>query len=281
MKKHAIITSSDEKFGDFLIMHWLKSLQDNVNLKNIDTVVLDYGLSKDQRNKLKKKGVIVKECKINGSITTLRFRDMADFLRSNKYDQILSIDGGDIIFQADISDKFEEKKTRFRAVLDDVIVTKYTLNNGLPKKIIQYLKNKKMINAGVIFGSSSNFIRVCHELETLILNKNVWGPDQIGLSYLLHEEGFWPIGLEYNFRVCTTGKKYFISNSKFYFKDRKNIELIPIVHNAGRRNAYRPFRNFGYGNGHNQINLFGFILNKLGPKLNFIFEIIYGEKISD
>lgn len=34
MKKNVIITCSNKKTGDFLINHWLKSLEDNVNLKN-------------------------------------------------------------------------------------------------------------------------------------------------------------------------------------------------------------------------------------------------------
>ena len=45
---------------------------------------------------------------------------MKKILSEKKYDQVLSIDGGDIIFQTDISDLFEKNKNTFRACYEDL-----------------------------------------------------------------------------------------------------------------------------------------------------------------
>ena len=47
--RHVMITSGDERYGDFLMDHWLVSLLDNVDLGNIDVYVIDFGLRKEQR----------------------------------------------------------------------------------------------------------------------------------------------------------------------------------------------------------------------------------------
>jgi hypothetical protein len=48
MKNNSIITATDKKYGDFTIEYWYKSLKENVNLKNIDIAVIDYGMSENQ-----------------------------------------------------------------------------------------------------------------------------------------------------------------------------------------------------------------------------------------
>ena len=80
-KKHVIITTTDEKFEDFVVNHWLKSLQDNVNLENIDVVIFDYGLRKEQVTELKKKKIIVKKYQKVYRVNNIRFRDVVDFLK--------------------------------------------------------------------------------------------------------------------------------------------------------------------------------------------------------
>jgi hypothetical protein len=53
MKNNSIITATDKKYGDFTIEYWYKSLKENVNLKNIDIAVIDYGMSETQKFYLK------------------------------------------------------------------------------------------------------------------------------------------------------------------------------------------------------------------------------------
>ena len=97
-KRFLIITSSDAKYGNFLINHWLNSLKKCINKKEVQIVVLDYGLTKQQIKSLTNQQVKVITCKRDGHVVNIRFRDMLNFLMKNKFQQILSCDSGDIIF---------------------------------------------------------------------------------------------------------------------------------------------------------------------------------------
>lgn len=114
--KNVIITCANRKIGGFVIDHWLRSLKANVNLKNIDIVVIDYGLSDSQADRLKKEKVILCKGDKKHHIVNKRFFDSAKFLKSKKYDQVLFADGGDVIFQEDVSHIFKKDKKLFRVV---------------------------------------------------------------------------------------------------------------------------------------------------------------------
>ncbi|MBW2978258.1 glycosyl transferase family 8 [Candidatus Woesearchaeota archaeon] len=254
--KHVIFTSSDSKYGDFLINHWLPSLKDNVNLNKIDIVILDYGLTKEQISKLK--GVKIYKGVRNGHVCAIRFRGMLKFLEKNKYDQVLSIDGGDIIFQDDLKQAFENYKNHFRVVcedfhfpFEDFFVKNFFKKTDI-KKIKKTLKNKKQINAGVIFGPYSKFKKLCKEINTLLINKNNFGPDQVAVNYILYKDGFKNLDKKYNFVIIATNikNKFFIEKGVFYLE---NGEKIAIVHNAGNKPYFRPIKNFGYGPSYNKI----------------------------
>jgi hypothetical protein len=101
--KNLIITASDKKYGDFLINHWLKSLEENTNLSNIEIAILDYGLDKEQKKELKKHKITIIKSKRNGHVTIIRFRDIYHYLKNKKYHNVLMCDSGDIIFQTDIA----------------------------------------------------------------------------------------------------------------------------------------------------------------------------------
>ena len=116
MLKNVIITCSNEKYGDFLINHWLKSLKENVNLENIDIVIIDYGLNKLQKTLLLKERVILFEGTKKYHIVNKRFFDSAKYLKNKSYDQILFIDGGDTIFQEDIIHVLDKNKNTFRVI---------------------------------------------------------------------------------------------------------------------------------------------------------------------
>ena len=53
-KKFLVISSSDSKYGDFLISHWLPSLMDNSDRAKVDIAVVDYGLTVSQKKQLEK-----------------------------------------------------------------------------------------------------------------------------------------------------------------------------------------------------------------------------------
>ena len=251
-----IITSTDSKYGDFLINHWLKSLRHNVDLSNIDVLVLDYGLSREQKMLLKEEDVAIRKCKRNGSVVIIRYRDAADFLSKHEYGQVLLVDSGDIIFQDDIKKMFEKNKSQFRALCEKYFPRDMNksfsrfFTPGDIKKMQPVLKHRPMINSGVIIGPAKKIERLCEEVWNTIQDKTRFGPDQKVVNYVLYRDGFKMLDEGYNMVVATSKNGFYVKNGVFYFK---NGIKIPIVHNAGNVSFLRPIENFGYGAGHNQV----------------------------
>jgi len=256
MLKNVIITCSNEKYGDFLINHWLKSLKKNVNLKNIDVVVIDYGLNRLQKILLLKERIILFKGTKKYHIVNKRFFDSAKYLKNKSYDQILFIDGGDTIFQEDITHVFDKNKNTFRVVPlgMEVLFFEWFIFDNFEKKIKEKIwtvvKNKPVINAGVIFASYNKFLSLCNDMKKLIKNKDAFGPDQIILNYYLYQKGFVFLDSKYNFMMSTEEKGFVVKKGTFYKPDG---EKIVIVHNAGQMDFFRPIENFGYGKEFNQI----------------------------
>jgi len=256
MLKNVIITCSNEKYGDFLINHWLKSLKKNVNLKNIDVVVIDYGLNRLQKILLLKERIILFKGTKKYHIVNKRFFDSAKYLKNKSYDQILFIDGGDTIFQEDITHVFDKNKNTFRVVPlgMEVLFFEWFIFDNFEKKIKEKIwtvvKNKPVINAGVIFASYNKFLSLCNDMKKLIKNKDAFGPDQIILNYYLYQKGFVFLDSKYNFMMSTEEKGFVVKKGTFYKPDG---EKIAIVHNAGQMDFFRPIENFGYGKEFNQI----------------------------
>ncbi len=264
MVKNVIITSCNAKYGDFLIHHWLKSLKENVDLKNIDLVILDYGLTPEQVHTLTKtKQVRVVKCREDGKIVVIRFRDMLNFLKKKSYNQVMCCDGGDIIFQKDINHLFEKDKKKFRAVCEDESLPlsqiymnlQNSIDNRIKPQIRKYIKNQKMINAGVIFAPRNKFMKLCSACNMYVQDKNKFGPDQIIVNYLLYKEGFVKLNKEYNFVVYASGNSFKIKKGIFY---NENNEKISIVHNTGGSPYMRAIKNFGYGERFNKIRFIRF-----------------------
>lgn len=259
MLKNVIITCSNEKCGDFLINHWLKSLKDNVNLSNVDVVVINYGLNPSQINFLKKESVIVFEGLKKYHIVNKRFFDAAKFLKNKPYDQVLFMDGGDTIFQEDISMVFNKDKNFFRVVPlgMEVLFFKWFIFDNFEKKIKEQIwkvvKDKPVINAGVIFAPYKKIISLCILMKKLIRDKGAFGPDQIILNYFLYQSGFKFINNKYNFMMSTEEKGFLVKKGVFY---KSNGEKIAIVHNSGQMDFFRPIKNFGYGKEFNQLKPF-------------------------
>lgn len=255
MKPYLILTCCDQKYGDFFIKHWLRSLKKNVNLRQIDIAVIDYGLSAEQTKELQEHQVVVIQGSKGGHVVTLRFKDAGEFLANNNYQQILFIDGGDIIFQADFSSIFDHDQASFRIVPLDMEVMFFEA--FIPHFPIQFrkelwwvLKNRPVLNAGVIFAPKDKFIALCKQVNKFVSNKNTYGPDQIIVNYVLYQSKIKLINKKYNFIFGTEREGFRIRNSVFY---RKNGEKIIIAHNAGHDSFLRPIGNFGYGKGHNQL----------------------------
>jgi hypothetical protein len=274
--KNLISTSSDSNCGDFLINHWFKSLKDNVNLENIDVVVIDYGLTKKQIQQLKERGIIVYKCVRDGFPNAIKFRDINKFISERIYDQILTCDCGDIIFQEDISPLFEKDKTVLRAVCEDinppfdkVFIKRHFSKEDIKK--IKKIRDKKMINMGVLLGPYNLFKKFGEEYTRLLKIKG-FGADQIAVNYLFYKIGFKEINSKYNFVITTAAQKFLIKEGTFYLT---NEEKIPIVHNAGGNKVFRTIRNFGYGKNYNKFKKITYHLLRNSIKIINLLEIYF------
>jgi len=252
LMKNAIITYSDAKYGDFLIDNWLRSLKATNDLKNIEVIVIDYGLTKEQADKLKKEDVLVFKFKKDGFPSCIRFRDMLQILGKNKYDQVMTTDGGDIIFQSDINFIFRENNKDYRGVCEPFSppfekLFMLAFDKADAEKMKKVVTGKRLVNAGMIVAPYKKFLALCEECDSLI-KKRVFGPDMIAVNYILYRDGFKELESKYNFIITTSKEDFYVKDSFFYLADGS---LIPIVHNAGGKDFFRPVINFGYGKGFN------------------------------
>jgi hypothetical protein len=219
-------------------------------------VVIDYGLSNSQKKQLTNKGVILFKGTKKFHIVNKRFFDSAKYLKSNSYDQILFVDGGDTIFQEDINNILNKDKSIFRVVPlgMEVLFFEWFIFNNFAKKVKERIwklvKDKPVINAGVIFAPYKKFILLCDEMKKLIKDKDSFGPDQIMLNYYLYKSNFKFIDSKYNFMMATEEKGFLVKKGVFY---KPTGEKVVIVHNCGMVDFFRPIENFGYGKNHNQI----------------------------
>ena len=254
MKKNLIITASDSNYGDFLIEHWLNSVMENVKLDDIDIAVLDYGLTKSQKFYLEKHGVTTKNCVKDGHVTILRYRDMKSFLGPRNYNQVMTCDGGDMIFQSDISHLFNENKKSFRACCEDlknsydIFISRELFRYGDLASFKKVILKKPQINGGLVIAPRSLMLKLCDAMLAVIIDNSKFGPDQLFLNYFLHTNDFSMLDPTYNFVVSSSLDEFYIKDYKFYSSDHK---LITAVHNAGNLNFFRPISNFGYGKGRN------------------------------
>ena len=265
MLKNIIITAGNAKTGDFVISHWLKSLKQNVNLDTVDILVIDYGLTREQKKNLEQKGVIIMSGLKKYHIVNKRFFDAATYLKKHEHNQVLFIDSGDIIFQGEIAPVFNMHPESFRVAPlgKRILFYKWFIFNhfkeDIKREIWKVIKNKPVINAGVIFAPARKFIELCDNMERLIRDKEEFGPDQIIVNYHLYKDSVKFIDSKYNFMMNTIYAEFRIRGGFFY---KLNGEKIVIVHNAGQTNIFRPIYNFGYGESYNQIKYVIYFLKR-------------------
>lgn len=254
--KNAIITAANAKVGDFVIDHWLTSLKDTNNLSNCDVIIIDYGLTKTQVSALTKQRAIILPGTKQYHIVNKRFFDAAAYLKKKSYNQVLFVDSGDVIFQGDISKVFETNTDCFRVVPlgKRILFYKWFIFNHfeeeVKREIWRVIRNKPVINAGVIFAPAKKFIELCDRMQELIRDKEEFGPDQIVVNYHIYNDSLKFIDAKYNFMMSTAYAGFRIKKGVFY---KLSGEKIVIVHNAGQMDIFRPIYNFGYGANHNQI----------------------------
>jgi hypothetical protein len=257
VKKNVIITACDKKYGEFLIHDWLPSLTKTTNVSTIDIIVIDYGLTYQQRQLLQKSHVILKSgSSCTQHIVIKRYVDAYQILKNTTYNQVMLIDCGDIIFQKDISPLFTSHSDRIRVGYDaDVLLYELMLPSSIPedikKQIRKTLIHKPQLNAGVVIAPKSLFLQLISDMNAILSISSQFGMDQVALNYILYTQSFELLPNTYNFLINPNLGKFFIKNGNFY---HENGELISIVHNTGVHNSIRPIKYFGFGKEKNKIN---------------------------
>ena len=126
--RHAIITASDSRYGDFLIDQWLASLH-NVTLDGINVIVLDYGLTDSQRRGPggRRPPLWLPQRRQRYEHPLPRHGDRA--APEDCYDQVLAIDGGDVISHPEMSARCSSgDKEKFRGVCEEIEIP---FNDGI------------------------------------------------------------------------------------------------------------------------------------------------------
>jgi hypothetical protein len=247
-----IVTGCDAKYGDFLIEHWLRSLQENVDLRKIDVVVLDYGLSDGQRATLRERNVRCLLCQKDGHVCNLRYRDIVRLLDETEYEQVLSVDAGDVIFQANVSHLFEFEQEHFRAVAEEfrtpffeAVLDLSEVREEHRQTMLDYLHGKPMLNTGVLLGPANKYREFWREFQRYCQGFACYGVDQFIFNYYAYSRGvFRSLAMRYNFVLVTAQRSFRIRQGVFY---DESGGVIPIVHNAGNKDWIRSIERFGYG----------------------------------
>ncbi|MCA9391900.1 hypothetical protein KC614_01700 [candidate division WWE3 bacterium] len=275
MKKHAIVTACNQRHESFLANNWYQSLVDNVNLADIDIVILDFGLSDWVKKAMPTASFLL--CKSKGHIVNARYKELLRVVDKG-YDQILMCDGGDIIFQDDISALFAENASSFRCVVEGSGSIRYDravvgrLASKYKKDVVKTIANKNLINVGFIIAPAERFKWLCSSMLEMLPSLDVWGFDTMIINYLLYKEGFVELPHKNNFIITNywnEGVKVvhdvFLSTSG---------EVIPVVHNAGGWRVLRPVLGFGYKKGVNKLSVTYYLAKPFTRVANIILRLV-------
>ncbi len=246
-RPHAILTASDANCGDFLARHWLRSLRENVDTREIDVVVLDFGLEPRQRARLE--GAEVVPVERARRVNVARRRAIARFLESRDYDQVLVVDAGDLVFQADVSPLFRAHRDRFRGVPERFPIPLAPFLRGAPpdlrRRLRARLRDHPMVNGGFLLAPAKEWVELGR--ATLPFAEQI-AHDQPLVSLLLYERGFTALPDTWNFVLWTAHERFKIEHG--WFRGASG-EKLAVVHNTGLRAPFRIISDFGYGPGYN------------------------------
>lgn len=266
--RHVIVTASDDRCGDFLQKHWHKSLVENVDLTSVDVVVLDYGLRREVATALSGAGVIVHPCVKDGHVTNLRYRDMARLLRQSSYDQVLAVDGGDLVFQGDIRPLFESWTTTYRAAVEDHILraplswaTRCDIKPLCRKQIDRSVRGRPVINSGFLLGPSRQMSELWASFRKLSQGElHQYGTDQVLVNYLLYRDGFTRLAPTYNYCLGSAATGVRVEHGRVL---QRHGQPICVPHNASILPCIRTVADFGYGPGSNRVRPLVYLARRL------------------
>ena len=164
MLKNVVITCSNEKYGDFLVNHWLRSLKENVNLDNTDVVVIDYGLNLRQLNLLQQNNALIIRGSGSGHVVNLRFVDTGKFLKKQNF-QIIALEQD--------KNAIDIRRLKVKASGKIALVLGYEVK-GVSKSVLKQCDKiteipmfgkKESLNVAVAFGIAGYWIKFSERKE--------------------------------------------------------------------------------------------------------------------
>lgn len=240
----AVLTCMDCNFEHNLINDFLKTLRDIACYRG-KIVILDYGMSEEAIDRVKNEyGALVIKCSKDRHIFSVRFRDMAGIIDSLPTDitHVMSIDGGDVWFQASIDGVFELCADGIGYIedyhLDNSWWNRKILNLLRPEEMVKLRKNlrgTRQKNAGMICGPRSIMSTVADVIGKYVLNNGMdfFGLDQLYFNYIINNmspDQKVVLPKKYNYVLIDNRRKLIIKDNLIY---DENHEMVAVVHNAG------------------------------------------------
>ncbi len=241
--------------GDILIHHWLRSAKLHVDLTNIEIVVIDFGLTDDQREQLRKEGVQLWLGRADGRTPNIQYREIASYLATRPdVNQVMYSDCGDLIFQADISPIFEHHTAMMKAVIEpefNVALHGITLGFGDVRPecladIRETIGESPTANCGIVVGPRERMMAIWDTYQLCCHGTKLHGTDQLIINFILYRDGFIELDRSWNYVTFINGRKFYYDADGFLCDQESRI---PVVHNAGRYDSVRTISDFGYRRG--------------------------------
>jgi len=181
-------------YGYQQIEPWVVSLEKS-GFKG-DKVLLAYNIKQDLVDILQKKDWKVFPALNNqGNVCVNRFYNLHKFLQQTSYDYIVTTDVKDVIFQLDPIPEY-----RPPIIVSSENLTyehepwgKSNLIQSFGEDAYELLKNKTIVNAGVLGGDPKFFSEMCHLVYKLCEYRPAYipgggGPDQAALNVIKHNK---------------------------------------------------------------------------------------------
>ena len=239
----AVVTSIDANYYWFLSSQFLPSLRESARFDG-EIIVCDYGMTGDQIRDLERDDVTVVSCHRDEGVILpiLRLRDFASVAEARPNARLLTVDGGDVFFQAPLDElfcrdglvcatEFRPKTLReCRAMLGWVPKT-----HTFGRLIADQLVDGPAINAGMLYGPSAviaEYLRWAYKACTSGEFSGIAGADQWALTWAARTSKFpisWAGNNRWNYTLCCVRPD--VRNGRVY--DLSGAP-IPIVHKDGK-----------------------------------------------
>jgi len=217
-----VMTCSDEKHFKGLDTQFLPSLRETAKFTGL-VAVIDYGMTAEQKMRLKKHDVAVYAAKRQSNII-IPVQRLADYARVlgrsyAAHDRVSLLDSSDVHFQGPLTELFQKDNM---VASPEVNPTRIGDNGSMKRwahgqfgvRILQDLAQKPIINGGMIYGSVEMIRRYCEWAFTQCTQgkfRKFGGADQWILTWAA-VENIWPIeyaGMEkWNYTLCCVNPDY-------------------------------------------------------------------------